>query len=201
MNWSSKFVFHVKYLTFQNNHLGSDLNLSEKSLPVTNFEILERFILPIHRQHPPLPHRPLQSMSWIKLPFWKRATFCESWCERTIQKDRSHIEKQKTHKCGVWACVHTCGMVGGRGYSGAEWGHIHARGEKGLCCGVSRPVDFSEMLMPTATWAETPLPQCSSITPLFWAIPVSSCWLGIISFFHKKLCKSFHPLRWVLQAH
>lgn len=40
--------------------------------------------------------------------------------------------------------------------------------------------------------------QCSSITSLFWTIPFSLGWLGIISFLHKKLCKSFHPVQWVL---
>lgn len=41
-------------------------------------------------------------------------------------------------------------------------------------------------------------PRRSSITPLFWVMPFSLDWLGTISFLHKKLCKSFHPLWWVL---
>lgn len=95
----------------------------------------------------------------------------------TMQGDRSHWEKQKTRTIVV--CEHVCTHVGwleGGVYSEAqlaEWGHIHAWGENGLCCGVSRPVDISEMASPTATQAGTP-PQWSSITPLFWAIPLST---------------------------
>lgn len=106
---------------------------------------------------------------------------------------------ENTHKCGVWACVYACGVVGGRGYSRAqlaEWGHIHAWGGKVLCCGVFRPVDISGHQAQRHTGRDSP--QWSSITPLFWVIPHSLGWLGIISFLHKKLCKSFHPVRWVL---
>lgn len=66
--------------------------------------------------------RLLQGMLRVKLPFKKKAMFCES-CS----------EPKNTYKCGVWACVHACGAVWGRGYSAVqfgEWGHIHARGEK-----------------------------------------------------------------------
>ena len=106
MNWSSKFVFHVKYLTFQSNHLGSDLNISEKSLPVTNVEILECFISPIHRQYPPLAHRPLQSMSWIKLPFGKRATF---WVMMRVDYTEG-LQPHRTENTQMW-CVSMCACM------------------------------------------------------------------------------------------
>lgn len=123
--------------------------------------------------------------------------FCESWCELTIHRDHSHCEKQKSHKCGVWACVYACGMVGGRGYSAAEWGHIHAWGEKRpVLWGLQASGHQWDAHANSHTGRDSP--QCSSITPLFWAIPFSLGWLGIISFLHKKLCKSFHPVRWVL---
>lgn len=38
----------------------------------------------------------------------------------------------------------------------------------------------------------------SSITALFWVILLSPGCLGIISFLHKKLCKSFHLVWWAL---
>lgn len=59
--------------------------------------------------------RPLQSMLWIKLPFKKRAMFCESRCELAIQTDHSHWGK--TENTNV-VCEHVCmheGWFGGRG--------------------------------------------------------------------------------------
>lgn len=63
--------------------------------------------------------RPLQSMLWIKLPFKKRAMFCESRCELAIQTDHSHWGK--TENTNV-VCEHVCmheGWFGGGG--GVFW--------------------------------------------------------------------------------
>lgn len=73
--------------------------------------------------------RPLQSMLWIKLPFKKRAMFCESRCELAIQTDHSHWGK--TENTNV-VCEHVClheGWFGGRGggvfWSPASWMRSH----------------------------------------------------------------------------
>lgn len=131
-------------------------------------------------------------------PLRRGQPFSESWCMLIIQRDHSHWEKQKTHKCGEWACVYTCGIVVEWGYSGAEWGHIHAWGRGGGLCCRGLQASGHQWDAHANSHMDRDSPQCSSITPLFWAIPFSLGWLGIISFPHKKLCKSFHPVWWVL---
>lgn len=96
--------------------------------------LLNRFIILLTIHYSPPALSCLQSMLWIKLPFRKRVVSCESWCKLTIQRDHNHCGKQKTCTCGV--CEHVCMHVwclGDRGYSGMEWGHIHAWGEKMAC--------------------------------------------------------------------
>lgn len=56
-------------------------------------------------------------------------------------------------------CEHVCAHVGWLERGGIlQLNEVTSmpEGEKGLCCGVSRPVVIGEMLMPTATQAGTP---------------------------------------------
>lgn len=144
--------------------------------------------------------RPLQSISGVKLFFKKRAMFHESWCKLTIQRDHSHCENQKTHTNVV--CEHVCMLVGwlkgGVFWSPFSWMRSHPclRGKRPLLWGLQASGHQWDARAHSHTGRDSP--QWSSITPLFWVIPLSLGWLGIISFLHKKLCKSFHPMRWVL---
>lgn len=122
------------------------------------------------------------------------------WADHT-ERPQSLGKTENTHRRGAWAFVYACGVVRGWGIFWSTVSQMRSHpclGERGLCGGVSRPVDISEMPRPTATQAGTP-PQWSSITPLFWVIPLSIGCLGIISLLHKKLCKSFHPA-WCAQG-
>lgn len=149
-----------------------------------------------HHSHHPL--RPLQSMLWIKLPFKKRATIL--WVMMYADHTEGPQPLGKIENAQMWwmsMCV-LCGIVGEWGYSGAERGHVHAwgRGQWPVLWGLH--ASGHQRDAHANSYTDRDSPQCSSITPLFQAIPFSLGWLGIVSFPHKKLCKSFHPVRWVL---
>lgn len=102
----------------------------------------------------------------------------------------------------MW-CVSMCASMWDGWRVGVFWSpvswmrsHLCLRGKRPLLWGLQASGHQWHAHAHSHTGRDSP--QWSSITPLFWAIPLSLDWLGIISFLHKKLCKSFHPVRWVL---
>lgn len=108
------------------------------------------------------------------------------------------------HKCVVWASMFLCGT--GAGCSILESCLLNEAtfrpgGKKASVMrspGQWTPVRCIGQQSHRQGLPTLPPPQWSSIEPLSWVIPFSLDWLGIISFLHKKLCKSFHPAWWAL---
>lgn len=120
----------------------------------------------------------------------------------------THTKKAYRHS-GEWACAHACGMFEGRGLF---WSWMRSRpclrgGKRPQCRWSLQPQWSSagwwcqQQAMHRDTHPHHPRHPHSNVPQLrHCSGPFHSpqAGLGTISLLRKKLCKSFHPLRWAL---